>query len=449
MSHHAFLRALKLTVGLALSFSASKGAFAQASCVSGGPPCVSSITPTSFTQGTITANVTGTNFANGQTLASNPLGKVTGTSFVVPAGSTTTATATFTLAKDAAGTINIGVVTPPPGGKITVPPDPSLTAAYYTGIQCLESVGSTCALRFEIEASSASTSSSNTATNTTPNILVKLDYQFVSPKKTTANNFRRSDKTKGPRPAGNPSRLDIHGVLKVGYSQVTTTTNLTPTTTSAAPAPAMTCPAPATAAGQTPCTTAAAPQQAFIADAAAHVGWKTKQDTQGVFATVGGSFRAAFQDIIATNQITKINDVSYVDLSALNPRNVVGLYEGVARLSVSQFHGAATVPSGDDTVYDSSENVSNFLVVEGGYQNNSGLTHLVATSPQMDTRNRFVGRLSLYPEIPGTSHTKGLVGFEYSAGFGGGPKIVQLFFGLNANALKSLFAGTTNNSGGN
>jgi hypothetical protein len=84
-----------------------------------------------------------------------------------------------------------------------------------------------------------------------------------------------------------------------------------------------------------------------------------------------------------------------------------------------------------------SHNSSNFLVMEAGYQNNSGLQQLAA-NPMTNTRNRFVGRFYLYPPLPGTTQTKPVIGMEYSGGIAGGPKVVQIFFGLNLNPSKLI-----------
>jgi hypothetical protein len=76
------------------------------------------------------------------------------------------------------------------------------------------------------------------------------------------------------------------------------------------------------------------------------------------------------------------------------------------------------------------------LVFEGGYQNNRGLQQLVATSPQTDTRNRYVARFYVNPEIITSNHTQLTMGIEYSGGINGGPHVVQLFFGTNLNPTK-------------
>ena len=62
----------------------------------------------------------------------------------------------------------------------------------------------------------------------------------------------------------------------------------------------------------------------------------------------------------------------------------------------------------------------------------------LAANPQTSTRNRFIGRFSLYPPLPGTTQTKPVIGMEYSGGIDGGPKVVQIFLGLNLNPAKLI-----------
>jgi hypothetical protein len=356
------------------------------------------------------------------------------------ASSTTQATATFQLSKRVTGTIYV---------TLNNVNRTSNAYPFDTGVVCLESVGKQCLLRWEIDTTSATGSSTQTNNSTTPNIMVKLDYQWHSP-----NDGNSATDTLFP-PGNNTSRskvarMAIHGILRAGYTQVTTGTKLQPTANST-PTPNSLSSKSTTTSGNadtssTACSgnasassscMAATPQQAFVSELGGTLGWTTKQDGQGTFAEFGFGVRGQFQDLIAINKLVQSGGISYLDLSSANSRNVVGFYEGVLRFKLSSFGhdlpAIADLSSPDKQ--NKYSNVSHFLVLEAGFQNNSGLQQL-ATNPRTNTRDRFVGRLSLTPELPNTNHTKALVGFEYSAGFYGGPKIVQVFFGINTNPLK-------------
>jgi hypothetical protein len=239
---------------------------------------------------------------------------------------------------------------------------------------CLESLQSTgCALRWEVDASTVTGSSSQIGTRTTPNVLFKLDYQW----------------------AKKDEPIVSHLIFKTGYTQVPVATRIQPVGSALSPA-----------------STAAIPQQAFVVDAGATFGWTLEPSVE-----IGGGVRGAFQDIIPNDQIVQRGGVSYLDLSSSNLTNAVGLYEATGHFKLSSLGHVGG-------------NVSNLLVIEAGYENNSGLGQL--------TRNRLVGRFYAYPEISSANHTKILVGREYSGGIDGGPKIIQVFFGTNLNPVKLL-----------
>jgi len=248
---------------------------------------------------------------------------------------------------------------------------------------CLESLESTgCMLRWEIDASSVTGSSAQTNSRTTPNILFKLDYQW----------------------ANHNEPIVSHLIFKTGYTQVPVATKIQPTGSTLLPA-----------------LTAAIPQQAVVVEAGGTVGWTLGRNGQGTFTEIGGGVRGSFQDIVPNNQVIQRGGSSYVDLSSANLTTAVGLYEATGHFKLSSI--------GHDT--GGYHNVSNLLVIEAGYQNNSGLRQLSAS-------NRIVGRFYAYPEISSTNHTKILVGMEYSAGIAGGAKIVQVFLGTNLNPAKLL-----------
>jgi hypothetical protein len=252
---------------------------------------------------------------------------------------------------------------------------------------CIESLQSTgCMLRWEIDASTVTGSSSQTNIRTSPNILFKLDYQW----------------------AGNKESIVSHLIFKTGYTQVPIATKIQGIGTA------------------TPATdTAAIPQQAFVVEAGGTAGWTLGRSGQGTFTEIGGGVRGSFQDILQNNQIIQRGGLSYVDLSSANLTTAVGLYEATGHFKLSSIgHDRPASNVGGH------HNVSSLLVIEAGYQNNSGLQQL--------GRNRLVGRFYAYPEISSTNHTKILVGLEYSAGIEGGAKIIQVFFGTNLNPAKLL-----------
>jgi hypothetical protein len=173
-----------------------------------------------------------------------------------------------------------------------------------------------------------------------------------------------------------------------------------------------------------------------VAQAGGTFGWTVGiGDTS--FAEFGLGARGSFQDLIASNQVVQSNGLTYIDLSSNNPRNVIGLYEATARFKIASWGQKSATTTG------SYHNTSDLLVIEAGYQNNSGLQQLIANSPQTNTRNRFVGRFYIYPPVSASTKTKLAVGMEYSGGINGGPKIVQLFIGTNLNPSK-LFKPNTN-----
>jgi hypothetical protein len=247
-------------------------------------------------------------------------------------------------------------------------------------------------------------------------------------------------------------RFAAHLYFKGGYTQVVAGHNVVQQTSSAN----STGNAGNTSTSQTSCTgtastnstssTAAAPacmlatpQQAFVAEAGGTLGW-----TMGIgsasFAEAGFGARGSFQDLVPGNQVVQNGGLTYIDLSSNNPKNVIGLYEATARFMI------ATVGQRAATTDGSYHNTSNLLVIEAGYQNNSGLQQLIPSSPQTNTRNRFVGRFYIYPPVSQSTQTKLALGVEYSGGINGGPKVVQLFLGTNLNPGK-LFSPKKSQSG--
>jgi hypothetical protein len=125
--------------------------------------------------------------------------------------------------------------------------------------------------------------------------------------------------------------------------------------------------------------------------------------------------------------------IQYADLSAVNRRDSIGLYEVTGRFRLAQWHDANSIRNGKFT-----GNSADFLMVEAGYQNNSGLTHLIASSPQTNIRNRLVGRFYIYPEINSPTRTKLMLGVEYSGGLNGGPRDIRIVYGTTMDPARLI-----------
>src|SRR5580693_4453912 len=329
----------------------------------------------------------------------------------------TTLTATFVIHSTASGAVQVQVKTAD-GISQKFPWDTGTVDNIC--IEALQTGG--CAVRWELNVTGVTNSSSQTSNTTTPNILTTLDLR------------RQVGKTKKGEGG---TRFVMHGIFEGGYTQVPTATKLKPATSSSS-TPGTTSSAQASCASTTGSSTipascmAIAPQQAFIAEAGGTLGATFAQNAQsGFFAELGLHFRGSVQDLIQSNQVITSGGLSYVDLSSLNSKNVVGLYEAAARFRLSAKGHNKLAPNGK-----TSQNVSNLLLIEAGYQYNSGMQGL-SGNPMANTRQRFVGRFYLYPpELPGGTHTKAVVGLEYSGGINGGPKVIQIFWGTNLNPSK-------------
>ena len=326
------------------------------------------------------------------------------------------------------------------------PKDPSATDS-----TCLETISTgQCVLLWQVDTTSATGSSSQSSNNTTPNIIVKLDYQWHSPKSrpkkqvllhqleaesvTSPFLIKRSselhdnDKLKESLKPHISDHLVGHFDFKTGYTQAVAATTVQPT--SGGTGTSTSCPGGSSTSGST--CSAAVPQEAFIAEAAARFGWSTGVDDQQVFGEFGFGARGSFQYLISNNKIVQSGGLTYIDLSSANPHNAVGFYEATGHFRLAQIgHNTTSADAGPGI-----ENVSDLLVVEGGFQNNRALQQLMSSDVQTDTRNRYVARLYVHPEIPNTKHTQLTMGIEYSGGLNGGPHVVQLFFGTTLNPAK-------------
>jgi hypothetical protein len=432
-----------------------------------GPPTLTAISPRSdFTTNTFAVTLTGTGLSTSAKLVYDPPGMITdnGLTNVAPDGGS--ATTTFTLTPAATGIVNVTVTT---ADGTSVTPVPFDTGVSTVCLEAFQSGG--CELRLSVTATSATGSSSQSKNSTAPNILATLDYQFFKTKsaeamrkkkvlaanasatktaaKFDATSMQRSNiesictsndaavkqACAAPAKQGVWGRAAGHLVLETGYTQIVTGAKLQSTSSTSTPAAgSATCPGSSTASSTTAatCTTMATPQQAYIANAKVNFGWTIGRDGHGTFSEIGFAARGSFQDLIATNQVVQNGGLTYIELSANNSKNVVGLYEATAQYKLAAFgHDRSASDTGNY------HNVSNFAVLEAGYQNNSGLQQLIASSPQTSTRNRFVGRFYLYPPLPAsTKQTRLTLGMEFSGGINGGPKIVQIFFGSNVNPAK-------------
>lgn len=286
---------------------------------------------------------------------------------------------------------------------------------------CLEALqAGGCQLRWEIQATGVTGSSNQSNNSTTPNILATLDYQWRSPKNQKQKQFLRANSL----PASNDSWTDHlagHAAATSGYTQIVAANKVQST--------------PSGGAGSSSCSTSctiAAPQQAFVAELKGRLAWAMGVDGQGTFAEFGAGARASFQYLIPKNQIVQSGGVTYIDLSSLNPNNAVGFYEATGHFRVAQLGHDRTLHNASA----SSGNSSSLLIIEGGYQNNRALQQLVTNSPQTNTRDRYVGRFYLNPEVSSTTHTQVSLGMEYSGGINGGPHVIQIFFGTNVNPSK-------------
>lgn len=284
---------------------------------------------------------------------------------------------------------------------------------------CQEALASSgCMLRWEVDASAASGSSSQASSSTTPNLLFKLDYQLASPKDSMLT--RQMPK----QTAG--ERFATHLIFRTGYTQVPVASKVSLIGSPANSAPTS-CPGTTPTAPAATCTVATT-QPAFVVDTAVRIGWTFGRDGQGTFSEIGFAGRGALQDLVPVNQVIQSGGFSFADLSSSNLNNLVGLYEGTIHFRLGQI--GHDTPAGANGKY---ANVSDLLIVEAGYQADTGLTQLNPMNPQASTRGRIVGRFYAYPELPGPTHTKILVGMEYSGGIHGGPQVIQLFWGTSLN----------------
>jgi hypothetical protein len=303
---------------------------------------------------------------------------------------------------------------------------------------CLEALSSgECQFRVQIDTSAAIGNGSQTNTNTTPNILVTLDYLWHPPQDTkhlvpflAALNEKITIQGLKPADVILPKKdmfphLAVHAHGKFGFTQTFAASSVQPTATNGGTAPS--CPSKSQSASSPNCMLAV-PKAAFIGELGGKFGGATGVDDAGFYSEFGLHGRGSFQYLIPRDQIVQNNGASYIDLSSVNPHNVVGFYEIVGYAQVAQHDKVLSTFK--------VENTSPLLVVEGGYQNNRGLAQLLPASPGTSTRSRYVGRFSFNYEVSKSTHSQVSFGVEYSGGINGGPHVVQLFIGGNLNPAK-------------
>jgi len=336
-------------------------------------------------------------------------------------------------------TINIPSQTPTifftiDNGAGVSPPFPFLTGIVAEGSSTDCSAKSstsapTCGtLRWEVDSNAATATNGQTSSQTTPDVLFKLDY-LIQPVR--AGKVAKNSKRRDPAMVQSfGDRFSAHLNFRTGIAQATVASKIQPVASASTSSPPSTsCPGSSTAqsvsaAGD--CTTVVG-QQAFLAEGAFTIGWSAGQrGNGGGFLEFGLKGRGAVQQLISKDQILQSGGISYAALSLKNPQSTTGLYEIIGQHDVNTF----------DRRSGSYSNVDYLLVMEAGYQNNSGLNHLNASSPQTSTRDRFIGRIYAYPEIDHKTHTKILLGLEYNSGLNGGLKDVRYFYGVNADILK-------------
>jgi hypothetical protein len=376
-------------------------------------PTLTKIDPigrTDLTSKSVVVTLTGSGFTDGATIGFDPAGVLTASGWKQTGG--VSATVTFTIADPNTTVPSVDVWVQTTNG-------PSAKLPFSTGVLtniCLEALQTGgCQLRWEIDATGVTGSSNESNNSTTPNILVTLDYQWHSPKNRIQKQVLRSAGFTSENDSWT-DHLSVHANVKSGFTQVVTANNVQL--------------APNSGSGTSKCSsgcTIAAPQQAFVAEVGGRLGWTTAVDGQGTFGEFGLGAHGSFEYLTPKNQIVQNGGATYISLTSANPNNVVGFYEATGHFRLAQLGHDKTLPNA------ATGNSSSLLVFEGGYQNNRGLQGLAAGS---STRNRYVGRFYVNPEISSTNHTKITVGMEYSAGINGGPHVVQIFFGTNLNPAK-------------
>ncbi len=427
------------------------------------PPTLTTINPSTFSGAngaTMKVKLTGAGFTNQTTMQFSPEGVfVAGSDWNQTNG--TSATVTLTLQDATVDTVNVWVERE--DGKTSG----QLQLSTGTTSVCLETFQTgECSLLWQVYGTSATGSSSQSNNSTIPNIMVKLDYQWraaknqkqktflhdqvlnrhsvplVKPRDETTlqGNARAAAEAEANQLGLKTSKADYlvgHLTVQSGYTQVVSATNVQPTNTSgttgtgSGTTSTTSCPGGSTTSSAN--CTAAIPQQAFVTDGQITFGVTTGVNGQSVYSEFGVGARGSFQYLIPNNKVVTSGGLTYIDLTSVNPHDAVGSYEATGHFRLAQIGHNKVLPGQDQK--GKIQNSSDLLNVEAGYQNNRGLQQLMANS-SLNTRNRYVARFSINPELPNAKHTQLTMGVEYSGGMNGGPHVVQLFFGTNLNPAK-------------
>jgi hypothetical protein len=455
------------------------------------PPTLASISPSvrsDITTNAVTVTLTGTGLDQA-TIVFTPAGFITAN---VTNQTATSITATFVLQNGANGSVKVQVKN---GAGI------SQVQTFDTGIICLDSAqaAGSCQLRWEIEGTTATGSSNQSNTKTTPNLLVRLDYQLAPPKEPQAvtqaratmasaraavqsanqalqlagaplSSLAAQDQQPAIQPAVLPlaqaqnnlataqnalaaklsvltnpqmshqsfgERFALHAFGEIGYTQVPAATKLNPTSTTTSTNPATT---------NSTCTNSSA-------TATSTSGTCTAAAQQQAFVVNGGgTLGVTFGRNGQGGLFTDLGLGVRGSWQYLVPANQVIQNAGITYVDLNSLNPQNVIGLYEGTAHfklsqwghnvgtnpnGNYHNVSDLVSFEVGYQNNSGLQGLAA-NPSTSTRNRFVGRVYFNPQLNNSNHTTILIGAEYNAGINGGEHVVQIFFGTNVNPLKLL-----------
>jgi hypothetical protein len=416
-----------------------------------GEPVINSISPQVRPAGAVFVNVTiaGTGLGPSPSFTFNPANSITVSGVAVNAAGTQI-TATFTPNSGIAGFIYVSVTvnnltTNPPvifsAGPLAsanstdcpMPGDP-------TKPQCRQ-------LAWEVDGNASTSTGAQINAKTTPNVIFKLDYLWKTAK---SSGVPVAGGAGVATPQGFTDHMVTHLEFRTGLTQASVADKLQPLATGVlgssnrTPTPT-TCPAGMTGASGASGASGAmgscmglTTRQAFVVGAGARVGWVLNRDGYGNFSEFGFVARGSFQALFTGDQVVTGSGISFADLGSLNTRDAVGLYEGVARFRIAQSHDNNSLRrDAGGTAGAFKKNVEDLLVIEAGYQNNSGLAHLMPNNT-VNTRNRFVGRFYAYPEINKTTHTKVLFGVDYDGGINGGLRDIKIFYGFNLDPSKLI-----------
>jgi hypothetical protein len=417
------------------------------------PPTISKIDPVNASGSgqSVTLTITGQNLTgtDGPTLVFSAPEMITFGKFTLITPDKLVATI-FTTEK-AQGTVQISVNV---GGK------PSNSKDFDTGVAVSESTQS-CVdknglnicnqLRWELDTNAATTTNQTSNAKTVPDLLFKLDYQFMSTTAPKAKNGKCQSTVKRGDfcpldDKGFKTGMTGHMIFRTGLAQVSSGDKVQAASSDGKTPPPSSAPCPGVGSTQASTQTTGSPQgctalvphQAYVVEAGGTWGWEHGRGDGGTFIEGGLKWRGSGQIIVPSDQIIENQGNLYSDLKNVNLRNAIGIAEIVGRFRIANW-------GHDKSIFDSSTgrfkgNPDDLLVIEGGYQYNTGLDRLNLNDPLANTRHRFVGRFLANPEINPATHTRVTFGVEYNSGINGGPRDIKLLYGatLDPSALLRL-----------